>query len=137
MDQSAAPDSNEAEYEIALREWAALTEAGAKAALCNRQVDRRQRAYLRIKTTPGGRALISRLAVDHNPHVAGWAATDMLDWDPKTGREILTRLRDSGGPGSFESKITLMQFDKGELKLGWDPDDDRLGRPVTGDIGGH
>jgi hypothetical protein len=72
--------------------------------------------------TPGGRALIARLAIDPDPRVAGWAAADMLVWDPVTARAILAALRDSKGPGSFEAKITLMEFDKGTLNTDWDPD---------------
>lgn len=122
MGKSGVPDRDEAEYEAALQEWAALTDAGASAALGNTQVDRRQRAYLRIRMRPGGRALIARLAIDPNPRVAGWAATDMLAWDPDTARAILAGLRDSKGPGSFEAKITLSALDKGTLNLDWDPD---------------
>ena len=115
-------EHDEAEYETALREWAALTEVGAAAVDRNRQVDRRQRAYLRIRSTSSGRALVRRLSLDADPRIRAWAAADLLGWDPEAGRDILTRLRDSGGPGSFEAKMTLTEFERGELSLDWDPD---------------
>jgi hypothetical protein len=121
MGESAEPEDYEAEYEAALREWAALTDAGAAAADTNRQADRRQRAYLRIRLTPSGRAVVSRLADDPNPRIRGWAATDMLAWDSERGSAILARVRDLGGAGSFEAKVTLMEYDGGKLRLDWDP----------------
>ena len=125
MGETVVPD--EAEYEAALREWAALTEAGAAAPDRNRQVDRRQRAYLRIKSTSTGRAVVGRLSLDANPRVRGWAATDLLAWDPEAGRAILIGLRDSRGPGAFEAKLTLIEFDSGNLSLDWDPDAPQTG----------
>jgi hypothetical protein len=121
MREPGEPEDYEAEYEAALREWAALTDAGAAAADRNEQADRRQRAYLRIRMTPSGRAVVSRLANDPNPRIRGWAATDMLAWDPERGRATLARLWDLGGAGSFEAKVTLMEHDAGKLRLDWDP----------------
>jgi hypothetical protein len=115
------PEDYEAEYEAALREWASLTDAGAAAADTNRQADGRQRAYLRIRMTSSGRAVVSRLADDPNPRIRGWAATDMLAWDPERGSAILARLRDLGGAGSFEARVTLIEYDDGKLRLDWDP----------------
>jgi hypothetical protein len=125
-------DTDEAKYEAALREWAALTEAGSTAVERNGQVERRQRAYLRIRATPSGRAVVGRLSRDANPRIRAWAATDLLGWDPEAGRVILTALRESGGPGSLEARVTLMELERGKLRLDWDPD-----VPIPGDIPGH
>ena len=119
----AHPRRDEAEYEAALRQWAALTDAGADAAETNGQVDRLQRAYLRIRMTPMGRAIVTRLSVDADPRIRGWAATHMLAWDPEGAREILARIRDLGGAGSLDAKWTLIELDGGRLRLDWDPDE--------------
>jgi hypothetical protein len=118
------PEQTADEYEAALREWAGLSAAGGKAARLNRLVDQMQQAYLVFKKTPEGRASISRLAADPDGLVRVWAAGAMLAWDAEGGRAVLTTLRDSGGPGSFAAKWTLIELEKGTLKLDWDPDRD-------------
>jgi len=123
------------EYEKALREWAELTRMGGSPARANARVKRMQRSMLVLRNTADGRKSIEQLATDPDPKVRGWAATAMLLWDPRKARQILVELRDADYPStpgpsaSFDAKWTLIELDRGQLKVDWDPDAPR--RPKT------
>ncbi|NQU19711.1 MAG: DUF2019 domain-containing protein [Candidatus Nealsonbacteria bacterium] len=53
-----------------------------------------------------------------NPHVRLWAAAHSLEWAPDAARVALEKLRDGDGPGSFDAKWTLKEYErKGRLSF--------------------
>lgn len=53
--------------------------------------------------------------------VRQWSATNALAWAPDEARAILTREVEGDGPGSFEAKMTLREFDADRLNTAWRP----------------
>lgn len=87
----------------------------------NRHVDRMQEAYLALRQTAEGRAVISGLIDDPVPTVALWAATQALFWDEPRARARLTSFVDGQDLHAFEAEVTLRRFDGGRLKTDWQP----------------
>jgi hypothetical protein len=111
-------------YERALRRWASLAAkpmAEWNTTEMNGLVDQMQRLQLRLRESDDGRAQIERLARDEDARVRGWAATHVWKWDQHLAREVLTELRDGGGPGSFDAKWALVEIDSGSLNVDWLP----------------
>jgi hypothetical protein len=111
-------------YEAVVREWASLTAMPMgdwDTARMNSLVDRMQVLQLRLRESDDGRDCIEKLALDHDPRVRGWAAVHVWKWNPALARRVLEELRDSGGPGSFDAKWTLIEMDRGKLNVDWVP----------------
>ena len=54
---------------------------------------------------------------DTSPHVRCWAAAHSLQWDAPKSRHTLERLRDAGGPCSFDAEMVLAEYEKGTLSF--------------------
>ena len=87
----------------------------------NRHVDRMQQAYLALRQTAEGRAVISGFIDDPVPTVALWAATQALFWDEPRARARLASFVDGQGLQAFEAEVTLREFDAGRLNTDWQP----------------
>jgi hypothetical protein len=84
----------------------------------NRLVHSVQRAQLRLRETPEGRAAITALIGDPVPTVAHWAASHSLFWDEAKARHHLEAEMSAGGLGA---EMTLREFDAGRLRHDWQP----------------
>lgn len=65
-----------------------------------------------------GRAALSRLMGSSNPHVRGWAASHVLEFEPEAAEPELTRL--AQGPPSpvrLDAEMTLKEWRAGRLKF--------------------
>lgn len=71
--------------------------------------------YKSLREDVEGRAILRLLMNDPDSHVRLWAASHCLAWWPEEARAELERLRDGGGPGSFEADWTLREFIRGTL----------------------
>ena len=69
----------------------------------NRHVDRMQQAYLALRQTAEGRAVISGFIDDPVPTVALWAATQALFWDEPRARARLASFIDGQDLHAFEA----------------------------------
>jgi uncharacterized protein DUF2019 len=93
------------------------TGAGVDPEQNNQNVDKLHECYKQLKMTKEGREAIMSLINDPNPFVRCWAAAHSLQWIPAIARSALEALRDSNGPGSFDAKWTLIEFDNGDLSF--------------------
>jgi Domain of unknown function (DUF2019) len=73
--------------------------------------------YRRLRDSEDGRAGIIALMSDPNPRVRVWAAGNALQWEPAMARRVLEEIRDSEGPGAFDAKWVLIEFDRGALSF--------------------
>jgi hypothetical protein len=96
-------------------------EIGGEAKNWNKLVDRMQVIHLVLRETEAGRAGITRLALDENPTVAGWSATNAMAWAPEVARPVLEELAQRPGLGSISAEYALKEYDKGKLNTSWDP----------------
>jgi hypothetical protein len=74
-------------------------------------------SYKALRETEAGKKGIIALMSDPSPYVRLWAASHSLQWVPENAQLVLEALRDSGGPGSFTAKWTLIQFKGGKLSF--------------------
>ena len=110
---------NESDLSEAIRQYknGALGTSDSDPKKANEYHQMMHEAYKRLRRTAVGRDLIRELLNDPNPHVRCWAASHSLAWAPEASRAILTKLRDSGGPCSFDAEMTLAEYDKGRLSF--------------------
>lgn len=87
----------------------------------NRHVDRMQQAYLALRQTAEGRAVISGFIDDPIPTVALWAATQALFWDERRARARLASFVVGQDRHAFDAEVTLREFDAGRLNTDWQP----------------
>jgi hypothetical protein len=74
-----------------------------------------QECYKILKLSKEGRDGLISLMSDADAGVRCTAAARSLAWDPERARRILEEVRDADGPGAFEAKWTLIEYDKGRL----------------------
>ncbi len=112
--------SNTVEEALALYREAAIRAAGASTSNpeeSNRWADTGIACYRQLSATPEGKAGIIALMSDENVYVRCLAAAHSLQWMPEAARTTLEVLRDADGPGSFEAKWTLIEYDSGTLSF--------------------
>jgi hypothetical protein len=80
-----------------------------------------QLAYLVLRQTEEGRAVVSGFMDDPVPTVALWAATQALFWDESKARARLASFVEGKGVYAFEAEVTLREFDAGRLNTDWLP----------------
>jgi len=94
---------------------AAVRNASSDPSEANKGHDIVHACYKILKETEEGRRGIISLMTDESPYVRGWAAAHSLRWEPGMARHVLEEIRDSGGPGAFSAKWTLIEYDKQRL----------------------
>ena len=87
----------------------------------NRHVDLMQQAYLALRQSAEGRAVISEFIDDPVPTVALWASIQALFWDERRARARLASFVDGEDRNAFEAEVTLREFDAGRLNTDWEP----------------
>lgn len=87
----------------------------------NRLVNRAQSLHLRLSETAEGRAGITGLIDDDVTTVRQWSAVNALAWDEQIARAELERVAADNGPGAFNARIALREFDAGRLNTTWQP----------------
>lgn len=75
------------------------------------------RCYRTLCDSVEGKNGIIALMSDDNPYVRGIAASHSLQWVPDEARVVLEALLHDDGPGAFEAKWTLIEYDEGNLKF--------------------
>ena len=69
-----------------------------------------------LRKTAEGQEALEALLLDSNPYVRQWAGAHCLFLGvPPSARDVLEALRDSDGPGSFDAKMVLREFERGRL----------------------
>ena len=71
--------------------------------------------YMELRNSIEGRDGIVALMSDENPYVRTLAASHSLQWTPERARNVLKEIWESNGPGAFEAKWTLREYDGGTL----------------------
>lgn len=94
---------------------AAIGNAARDPVTANKWHDVLHSCYNILKETEDGRRGLVRLMKDENPYVRLCAAARSLQRDRQEARRVLEALREDGGPGAFDAKWTLIEFDKGRL----------------------
>ena len=84
----------------------------------NKWADKGMACYRSLSATPEGISRIIELMSDDNPYVRGLAAAHSLQWKPEEAKATLEIIRDSDGPGAFEAKWTLIEYENGSLTFG-------------------
>ena len=108
-----------AEYRQAVVALDAISfEHGRGARSWNAHVHKVQRAQLKLRETPEGRAAITLLIDDSVPTVARWAASHALLWDEAAARKQLEKEQSAG---RLDAATTLKEFDEGRLRHDWQP----------------
>ena len=108
-----------AEYRQALVAMDAISfEQGRSARSWNAYVHTVQRAQLKLRETPEGRAAVTLLIDDSVPTVARWAASHALFWDEAAARK---HLEAEEAAGRLDAATTLKEFDAGRLRHDWQP----------------
>jgi len=76
-----------------------------------------QACYQELRLSEEGREALIALISDPSPYVRLCAASRSLQWEPGVARVALESLRDNDGPGAFEAKWTLREYDEGNLSF--------------------
>ena len=101
--------------EAATMQWQAIQEGSSRTA--NTQYKRIVAAWKELRSRgQEGQAALLRLMRSSNPHVRGWAASHVLEFDPGTAEAELTRL--ANGPPSpvrLDAEMTLREWRAGRL----------------------
>ncbi len=118
-------DRTVAEWARAYREELSAMDSvllgGNRSRAWNRHVNEAQRAQLRLRQSPEGRAAITALIADPVSTVALWAATHALFWDERVARAHLAAVAASEGIAGLDARMTLREFDAGRLRTDWEP----------------
>lgn len=117
---AAGEDADIEDYRATLVRMAAQADprgVSDRPASWNKLVDRLERARLRLKESPRGRAAISGLLDHESPTVRCWAASHALHWNEAPARAVLAALSIASDVGltAVSAEYTLREFDAGHL----------------------
>ncbi len=106
--------------EAATLQWQAIQGGTSRAA--NAQYKRLVAAWKELRSRgEEGQAALLRLMHSSNPHVRGWAASHVLEFDPAAAEAELTQL--ANGPPSpvrLDAEMTLREWRAGRLTFPYD-----------------
>lgn len=83
--------------------------------VANKQYDIIVNVYKELQKNEGGTRELQQLMYYKNPSVQSWAASYCLQFYPDEAKKVLQNVQENGGLVGFSAKITLREWEKGNL----------------------
>jgi hypothetical protein len=102
-------------YRLTLEAQGELGQGTSKVKRWNRLHDENHRAYLMLRSTPGGRREIEALLGHRDDVVRLGAAAHAILWNERDARPVLEEVAAKVGLVAFTAEMVLREFDGGRL----------------------